>query len=53
MAPEVHRVVKESDDLHGAGTEPIEQNVPCRPAALGDVEGADPGADSIARLATA
>jgi hypothetical protein len=52
MAPEVHRVVEESDNLHGAGAEPIEQNVPRGPATLRDVMAANAGANIVAWLAT-
>jgi hypothetical protein len=53
VAIEVHRVVEESHDLQGAGTEPVEEDVPRGSATLGDVEGANPRANIIARLATA
>ena len=52
MATEVHRIVEESDDLHGAGAEPIKQNVPRGPATLGDMKGANARANIVARLAT-
>ncbi|TMQ03622.1 MAG: hypothetical protein E6J91_46370 [Deltaproteobacteria bacterium] len=41
MAPEVHRIVEEPDDLHGAGAQPVEHNVPRGPATLGDVKAAN------------
>jgi len=52
MALEVHRVVEESDNLHGAGAEPIEENVPRGPATLGEVLTANARANIVARLST-
>jgi hypothetical protein len=52
MTLEVHRVVEKSDDLHGAGAEPVEQDVPRWPAALGNGKGANARANIVARLAT-
>lgn len=53
MAFEVHRIVEESDNLHSAGADPIEQNVPRGPALLGDVAAANARADIVVRLPTA